>query len=339
MVKKTRSLAAHNGLTLKDLIDVGKWQTIQNDFSDVTNVSIRTVDADCKFLTLPSRIPRLCRQIITESPLKSKICGPCLPTFLGGKGVVNKNLSFSCDLGLCNFAAPLKTANNKTWGYVLAGPVILVQRKPKEEYAKIAEDLDMDLDKLWDALLEIKVVSFHGMKSILELIRDVGIYTIEMAYKSLHKKARVRFASGATKLKKITDTLLNAIFEITKADMGSVMFLDRKKELTIRASRNIADDIIKSTRVKVGEGISGLVAKSGESFLIDDNLQDSRIKPYLNRPQIASSMVLPFKIENKTIGVMNVGALRASPVRFTANNVGEINRLLDLASLAIGNLP
>ncbi len=31
MKKKQRGFSAHNGLTLKDLIDVEKWQTIQDD--------------------------------------------------------------------------------------------------------------------------------------------------------------------------------------------------------------------------------------------------------------------------------------------------------------------
>jgi len=94
-------------------------------------------------------------------------------------------------------------------------------------------------------------------------------------------------------------------------------------------------DIVNNTKVKLGEQVSGIAVKENRSFLLDDKVSDNRIKRYLKRPQISSSMVIPLKIENRVVGVMNIGALNTSIVRFFPNNLKLMSRLLDLAALAI----
>jgi putative methionine-R-sulfoxide reductase with GAF domain len=118
--------------------------------------------------------------------------------------------------------------------------------------------------------------------------------------------------------------------------VGSVMFLNpENNELTIKAAKGLPRDIVRNTRVKLGSQVSGIAVKEDRSFLLDAKVSDNRIKKYLKRPQISSSMVIPLKIQDKVLGVMNVGALDTSPVKFSPNNLKLMSRLLDLASLAI----
>ncbi len=327
-------------LTLKDLIDINAWQKVQDNFSAVTEVCIRTVDNQGNPFTMPSRQPVLCQQLLKNSPQKDKICGLCLPTFLGGKGVVDRNLSFYCEaagLGLHNFIAPLRTDDGKNLGYVILGPIILVMRKDKEDYRKAAEELNIGLEDYWSALLEIKVMSFQSMQSLVELIQDLAQYAIAIAYKNIRKEESIALLENSNvKLKKLFDILLEVAFEISGADIGSIMFFDRISDsFTIRVSKGIPQDIALNTRVKVGEGISGTVAQEGEPILVDDNTKDNRIKRYLNRPYISSSMVLPLKSENRVVGLMNLAALQNSPIKFNKGNLNLMNRLLDLAKIAI----
>jgi ligand-binding sensor protein len=303
---------------------VDKWQTIQDNFSSITGICLRTFGNDCKPLTKPSNPPKFCAEITNHKSLKAKLCGPCLPTFLGGKGIVDKNLGFLCDAGLCNFAAPLKGAGNRTRGYVIAGPVILVKRKPKEDYRDLAEELNVPLETLWNELLEIKVMSFHTIQSLLKLIQEIAAYTIE------------KTVSLPGKLKNLLDVLLDVACELASADTGSVMLLNKKRgELAIKSSKGISGNIVKEARVEAGRGVSGTALKENHPFLIDDYLQDNRLKPYLNQPQLGSSMILPFNIEQKIMGVLNLGALRSSSVRFTAKNLTEIDRLLSVTTESI----
>ena len=141
----------------------------------------------------------------------------------------------------------------------------------------------------------------------------------------------------SSKLKDLLDGLLSVAFEVSGADVGSIMLLDDKKEaMKILASRGIADEIVRNTKVRSGEGISGIALRERESFLINDNIMvDNRIRPYLSRPYISSSMVLPLKIEDEVMGVINLGTLQTSQVRFNKDKMSLVNRLVDLVTTAI----
>jgi ligand-binding sensor protein len=335
---KNKKKHTSRNLSLKDLIDLSEWQKIQDNFSAVTGVGLRLVDSEGHPLTSPSKEPYLCSQILKKYPAREKICGSCSPTFLGGKGIVDRNLSFLCHAGLHNFVTPLRLDGSKVLGYLIVGPVILVMRKTKEEYNVTAQELGIDADEFWSAILEIKVVSFHGAQSLMELIKDLGEYTVKLAYQNKIKEREIFMATGSHKLVRFLDALLAVACEISQAEIGSVMFFDKDSdELTIHASRGLSDEIVRNTKVRLGEGIAGLAAKEGKYFLIDNTIQDMRIRPLLKRPYISSSMVIPLRMENKIIGVMNIGARSTSSVRFTKKNINLMKRLVDLAALAINN--
>ena len=123
--------------SLHDVIDLREWQKIQDNFSAVTSVGLRTVDAQGRLFTKASGTPGLCADYLKESPFKNELCGPCLPTFLGGLGIVDKNLTYTCKLTrLTNFIAPLR-AGERVVGYLIMGPLILVMRFPKEQYLSL----------------------------------------------------------------------------------------------------------------------------------------------------------------------------------------------------------
>jgi ligand-binding sensor protein/putative methionine-R-sulfoxide reductase with GAF domain len=320
---------------LRDLIDIQSWQRIQDSFSQVTGVDIRMVDARGNSITSRSMSQASAysesRQALYA---RTKVCEDCLPTFLGGEGVVDRNLSFYCIPGIHHFIVPL-SIENAVLGYLIMGPLILVMRKPKDQYVQIAEELSMDLDELWDAILQLKVMSFHGAQAMVELVKDVGEYIIGLAYRKIIPPER-EYIAPEPQLSKILDLLLDVAFEISSADIGSVMLLDKhRNELSIHASRGLDDDIIAKTRVKVGSRISGLAAKEGKSYLIDNEIQDNRIKACLDRPTLNSAMVVPLKMEDRVVGVLNLGVLNSSPVRFNKNGLELVNKLVGLATVAI----
>jgi ligand-binding sensor protein/putative methionine-R-sulfoxide reductase with GAF domain len=326
----------HPDLSFKDLIDINDWQKIQDNFSNITEVGVRTVDPKGNPLTSASKWPRLCGELVKKSPLKENLCGECLPTFLGGKGIVDRNLSFICHDGFYNFITPLKNEKGSVLAYVLVGPAFLVMRKPKEEYRQLAEELGVELEDLWSAILEIKLMSFQGMQALVSLINDVGEYIIKLAYRSVSKEKEAVMTLDSPRLNRLLNTLLDVAFQVTGADIGSIMALDSKNEaLTIQASRGIPEEIVKSTRVILGDGIAGIAAQERRSFLIDDHSEDNRIKSYLNRPYLRSSMVLPINLEDKVRGVMSLASLKTSAVRFNTHSMRVINSLVHLASLAI----
>jgi ligand-binding sensor protein len=327
---------SYDNITLKDIIDIEEWQKIQDNFSTVTGVSLRTVDAEGEPITHPSRITKLCSELLKDPYIQEQICGTCLPTFLGGKAIVDRNLSFFCQAGLCNFVAPLRYESGNVLGYLVVGPVVLVTRGPKEQYLDTASELNISLDDFWSTFLEIKVISFQGVKSLIELIKELSEYTIRLAYENKLRVQRASMEPDLSKVRKILDSLLDVAFEISKADVGSLMMLDpRQENLTIKSSKGIPEEIANRAKVRLGEGIAGVAAKQGKAYLIDDALDDNRIRPYLSRPYLGSSMVIPLKVEERLLGVMNLGALKTSTVQFNPDSLQLMNKLIGLVTTAI----
>jgi len=326
-------------LSLRKLIDREEWQRIQDNFSAITEVGLRTLDAYGMPFISPSGLPRLCKESPCSPSARNNksLCECCLPTFLGGKAIVDKNLTFVCDAGLYSFVAPLKVEGN-TLGYLIVGPAVLVMRKPQAEYRRIAEKLGLEFEDFWSKLLEIKVLSFHGAQALVELIKDVAEYTLRLSYENFMHRMHTNTYFDSQKAKELLSVLLDVAFEISGADIGSVMRYDKaSNELSIRASRGIPEEIVKNTRIKAGEGIAGIAAEAGESFLIDNDTKDNRIIQYLKRPYLGSSMVVPLKTQDRVVGIMNLAALSTSSVRFNQGNLSIVNKLADLATLAIEN--
>ena len=137
--------------------------------------------------------------------------------------------------------------------------MVLIRRKSKEEYEAVAEKLYLSLEEFWSAFIEIKVVSLRGMQSLVGLVSDVSEYIISLSFKNALKEKGAGPDLAYPKLKNILSVLLEAAFDISHADIGSVMCVDESRQnLTIEASRGIPDDITKKTRVRIGEGIAGM---------------------------------------------------------------------------------
>ena len=289
----------------------------------MTNIGIRTLDAEGKELARSGGHPFFKRA--------------CLPTFLGGDSVVDKNLSFVCPPGFHNFVSPLRYCDSgKVLAYIILGPVVLVMRRPKEDYKKLAEELGVDFNELWDAVQQTRIISFHRAQSLVTLVRQVGDHVLKFACENaaqgteLVKSATVHFAE-------LLKVLLDVAMQLSGADIGSIMFMDKaKKEMTIRAAQGLPENVVQNTRVKVGEGLCGTAVSENKPILIDEDVPaDNRIARYLHRPYLKSSMILPIEVGEKVFGCLNLGALEVSPVRFNKDNLDSMRQLIDITTDAL----
>jgi ligand-binding sensor protein len=323
-------------IEFKNLVEIEAWQEIQSNFSSVTQIPMRTVDPAGRPLTKFSGAPHLCAEYLAGSPLLIKECTNCLPGFLGGRENPDQNLSYTCLFGLRNFIATLKLDPQTPLAYVIIGPVVLINYKPKSDYVQLAQQYNLNLNELYNAITDVKLSSFNSMLSVVALIEDVGNYLIKHAYKTLTAQMEMANTANLERLNRLFKVFLDVAFQVTGADAGSVMLLDKaKEELSIFASRGIAEAISKNARIKYGEGISGTVAKERTSLLINDRISDNRIRSYLGRPNLKSSMVLPIKFKEDTLGVVNLSTTRNSPVTFNSNDLKTMDRLVDLMVVAL----
>ncbi len=108
----------------------------------------------------------------------------------------------------------------------------------------------------------------------------------------------------------ILDLILDVILDLMRAERGSVMLLDDKcQELTIRSSRGLKNKIAEQSSVRLGHGVSGKVAASGQSVFLKGRGGDSRIgidPDDLTNPEVNTSWILPIKFRDQTIGTINI---------------------------------
>src|SRR5438094_7912536 len=78
-------------------------------------------------------------------------------------------------------------------------------------------------------------------------------------------------------LQKILQTIMEKISDFIQPDTWSLLMLDDKtQELYFEIAIGTGDTNLKDVRLKVGKGIAGWVAKSGEPLLVEDVRKDVR---------------------------------------------------------------
>lgn len=331
--------------SFEELVDIKKWQEIQEHFAAVIGVTIRTIDPSGNPLTVASRPARLCAEIVNASPAGIAKCVECFSPVLAN--LVTDEMwkeGTLCHLGLYNFAIPVSLPESQKIAYVLVGPVILGERPKPERYREKIAELGVDFDKFADALIEIKVFSFSAIQPVLELLWDVVSYIVEIDYHRFKLGKTIPLPSLSKMVYKFyTEKLLNALLDVScgvfGGELGSIMLLNEETgELFIKISRGIKKDIIKNTRLRIGEGIAGLAAQEGKILLVNDKIADERIKGRFQRPEIQSAVVAPIQTENKLLGVMNIGTRYASN-KFDLKNVEVLRQLVKLTAVSFQDIP
>ncbi len=337
-------------ITLPDLITLDELQELQESFADVANVGIRVVDADGRPVTRASHMPVLCGESLQDTPLKKKVCGHCLPTFLGGRGIVDDDLSFECIPGLKNFLVPLRVPLSSTRslivGYMVLGPAILARRKTREEFDAVARELGAESDELWNLILELRVFSYKGIRSFIDMIENVMGRIFNLAYGKLvsQKKAFARLlpqgarreVSSVGRVREFLELLLDLVIEMTSGSIGSVMVFDEASQrLRIGAAHGLSDEVVRKTSVKLGEGVAGLAAQTKKPFLIRGDSHDKALSGRLTKPDLFASVVVPIRRRQEVYGVLNVSCDKSIPVRFDESTLSFLSKAAGLAGVAL----
>jgi signal transduction histidine kinase/CheY-like chemotaxis protein len=137
-------------------------------------------------------------------------------------------------------------------------------------------------------------------------------------------------------LKEALTSILSLAIDVIGAKLGSVMILDPEmNELYIGASCGLDDDVVQSTRMKLGSSISGYVAQSGQPLIVEDIEKDPRFAR-INRQKYESKSLIsaPLSYKDRTYGVINLNnKLDGGP--FTEEDLSLLSALAIPAAVAI----
>lgn len=146
--------------------------------------------------------------------------------------------------------------------------------------------------------------------------------------------------AGIFNLDDLADFTTNKAVQIMEAEKASLMIVDEStNELVIKGTRG--SNINKSAlRVKVGELISGWVAKEGKSLVVADIETDPRFRQFAKNSDYntKSFISIPLKTDSKIIGVMNVTDKLAGMRIFTDDDLRFLSLLAHEAVTQIENI-
>jgi len=102
--------------------------------------------------------------------------------------------------------------------------------------------------------------------------------------------------------------ILEKSTQFLQAEQGSLMLLDEdRRELTVKAMKGLNKKIVELLKIRPGEGISGKVLSTGSPLLVADIDEDHRIlQEKRPRYKTRSFISIPLKLDNRTIGVLNI---------------------------------
>jgi signal transduction histidine kinase/DNA-binding response OmpR family regulator len=144
-----------------------------------------------------------------------------------------------------------------------------------------------------------------------------------------------------TDIESLLAKILDSALEIVKAKKGSILLLDENtKELTIRAARGLSSEVIKNTRIPLGEGIAGRVAKEGRPVLVSGAEQVSGLgnssryetNSFLSIPLVSKYL----DSQENTVGVINITD-KISQENFAEREQVLLSILAGQAAVAIEN--
>ena len=106
---------------------------------------------------------------------------------------------------------------------------------------------------------------------------------------------------------RLLEVLLDSSIRYTGATTGSVILLEGET-LKIVASRGLGHDVGDKLALRVGEGITGWVAKHGEALGVPDVRKEDRY--IMVKEHIRSELAVPMILDKRVVGVISVDSTR-----------------------------
>lgn len=158
-------------------------------------------------------------------------------------------------------------------------------------------DVDMDMMKFYLAGKNLEILG--GTASVTN---SPGGIKILLSFPVNHKELR------DIRIDQLMSSFLSFVAGAMNINKCSLMLFDEKmRELTIRGAIGINDEIIRKTRLRIGDNISGRVARENKPVLIEDIERNSFVRKKNDpRYNTKSLLCLPIIVNKRTVGVLNL---------------------------------
>ncbi|HDQ73865.1 MAG TPA: GAF domain-containing protein [Chloroflexi bacterium] len=144
--------------------------------------------------------------------------------------------------------------------------------------------------------------------------------------------------SGTLELDIVLETGLAKALEVIQAEAGAVSLVDEASgELVMAATHGWRRDSVPvGTRIPVDQGLSSIVAATGEALVTSDVKHDPRVAIEAFRDEGVQAMVLvPMRAGGEVLGVLS--GMSYEPYTFTAGEIDVLSTIGGMFGAAVGN--
>jgi len=140
-------------------------------------------------------------------------------------------------------------------------------------------------------------------------------------------------------LEQMLDLALQRIAKLMKVDISWVYLLDEEaQELVFAAQRGLSETLLEGAdRLKVGEGLNGWVAQSGQPLGVENISEDPRLTREAVRSEgVQGFLAVPLKSKDKVIGTLGVAMFY--PRHFSSDEIRLLSTIGNQIGVAIENV-
>jgi diguanylate cyclase (GGDEF)-like protein len=146
--------------------------------------------------------------------------------------------------------------------------------------------------------------------------------------------------TSSLQLDQVLRTIMEKINEVLRPDTWSLLLMDAdKSELYFQIATGRGADTLKDVRIKVGQGLAGWVAQTGEVVVVPDTTKDSRFSAQVDertKMETRSIVAVPVRFRHQCLGVIELINC-IGPEGFSQRDLALLEALADYAAIAIEN--
>ena len=146
--------------------------------------------------------------------------------------------------------------------------------------------------------------------------------------------------TSSLQLDQVLRTIMEKINEVLRPDTWSLLMMDSEKdELFFQIATGKGSEALGDVRIKVGQGIAGWVAQSGEPVVVADTTKDSRFFAQVDEKtkiETRSVVAVPVRFRDQCLGVIELINC-IGPEGFSQRDLALLEALADYAAIAIEN--
>lgn len=156
---------------LNKILDLKFWQSLQDNFSELSGMATLTVDNE-KPVTSGSHFTDFCTMYTRQSELGRERCNDCDLKAGRKSWKSGKPLVYKCHAGLVDMAAPIMV-NGRQVGSVLGGQVLT---SPPDEWVfrRYAKELGINPEQYFEAVQRVPIVSQEKVKAASRLLFQIA---------------------------------------------------------------------------------------------------------------------------------------------------------------------